>query len=107
MLNKELKLKWIEALENGKYKQGRGCLKDNKGNFCCIGVFCDLLDSSKWTETIDENMYFYNDKSTYGAMRDILNINIIMKLISLNDLEQWSFEKIAGWIEENVEAWDE
>lgn len=35
--------KWIKSLKSGKYKQGEGCLKDNKNQFCCLGVACDIL----------------------------------------------------------------
>lgn len=38
-----------EALESGKYKQGRGVLREGDC-FCCIGVACDLLDSAGWNE---------------------------------------------------------
>lgn len=33
--------KWVKALENGEYKQGKGLLR--KGDeYCCLGVACDL-----------------------------------------------------------------
>jgi len=33
--------KWVEALRNGEYKQGTGCLKA-RDQFCCLGVLSDL-----------------------------------------------------------------
>jgi len=41
--------KWCEALESGKYKQGRDALR-NGDMFCCLGVACDLVDQSKWSD---------------------------------------------------------
>lgn len=44
-MNKEVKKKWVAALRSGKYKQGHGMLRKNKGNdarFCCLGVLCNL-----------------------------------------------------------------
>lgn len=42
---KEVRKLWVEALESGKYKQGKMCLKrtDEEGDrYCCLGVLCDL-----------------------------------------------------------------
>jgi hypothetical protein len=46
-MNEEFKRKWVEALRSGKYAQGTGRLRDGD-SFCCLGVLCDLSDSSKW-----------------------------------------------------------
>jgi hypothetical protein len=40
-MNKRIKKLWIEALTSGKYKQGKGQLRDGD-KFCCLGVLCDL-----------------------------------------------------------------
>lgn len=42
---KELKniIKWVDALESGKYKQGKNKLGDHKSGFCCLGVGCKVL----------------------------------------------------------------
>lgn len=48
--NTNLRTMWVEALRSGKYLQGAGFLKE-AGKFCCLGVLCDLVDSSRWTET--------------------------------------------------------
>ena len=34
--------KWIAALRSGEYKQGKGCLENANGEFCCIGVLAKL-----------------------------------------------------------------
>ena len=39
-------LKWVEALEGGEYKQGRGYLVVN-GKYCCLGVACVLYAKAK------------------------------------------------------------
>lgn len=39
---------WVEALRSGKYKQGRRVLRNNSDEFCCLGVACDIYDSSGW-----------------------------------------------------------
>ena len=40
-MNKEIKQQWIAALTSGKYKQGKGQLRDGN-KFCCLGVLCNL-----------------------------------------------------------------
>ncbi len=37
-----IQTKWLEALESGNYKQGRGCLNGPNG-FCCLGVLCEVM----------------------------------------------------------------
>lgn len=39
--------KWVKALLSGKYKQGRGLLKQqdkNKISYCCLGVLCEIYN---------------------------------------------------------------
>lgn len=40
-MNKEIKQLWVAALRSGEYQQGYGYLNRN-GDFCCLGVLCDL-----------------------------------------------------------------
>jgi hypothetical protein len=42
-----LKARWVEALRSGNYEQTKRTLRDGRG-FCCLGVLCDLIDSTKW-----------------------------------------------------------
>lgn len=37
-----IQTKWLEALESGNYKQGKGYLKDKDG-YCCLGVLCEVM----------------------------------------------------------------
>lgn len=43
---------WIEALESGRYEQGRSVLrnkmKTGSTKYCCIGVLCELDDEFAW-----------------------------------------------------------
>lgn len=45
-MDKRIRTQWVKALRSGKYKQGRGQLKDGN-TFCCLGVLCDLFRKSK------------------------------------------------------------
>lgn len=41
-MNPEVKQKWIEALESGQYKHGKGLLRNGNNEFCALGVLCDI-----------------------------------------------------------------
>lgn len=41
-MNPEIKAKWVAALQSGQYVQGKGQLRNNKNQFCCLGVLCNL-----------------------------------------------------------------
>ena len=47
-MNQEIKTKWVAALRSGKYRQGKGLLRQEPAEggddqFCCLGVLCDVL----------------------------------------------------------------
>lgn len=47
-MNAEIKTKWIQALRSGKYEQTKGTLHVQDNGYCCLGVLCDVFDSSRW-----------------------------------------------------------
>lgn len=47
-----------QALLSGKYKQGTGCLRSNKDEYCCLGVACDISGLGKWV--LEGHRYSYN-----------------------------------------------
>ena len=48
-MNKRVKTQWIKALRSGKYKQGRGSLRNLDNTYCCLGVLCDLYARRRTT----------------------------------------------------------
>lgn len=47
-MDKRLKKLWVKALRSGRYKQGKGALKE-AGQYCCLGVLANI-QGAKWTE---------------------------------------------------------
>jgi len=49
-MRKIIAKKWIKALRSGKYKQGKGYLKQftskNEPRHCCLGVLCELYNDT-------------------------------------------------------------
>lgn len=42
MLDPELKKNWIMALRSGEFRQGIGKFKNFRGDYCCLGVLCEV-----------------------------------------------------------------
>jgi len=43
-MKKQIAKLWIKALRSGKYKQGQTVLRNEKDEYCCLGVLCDLYN---------------------------------------------------------------
>jgi hypothetical protein len=66
-MKKEIAKKWVKALRSGKYKQGKGYLKQfttkNEPRHCCLGVLCELYNDTMkknhkktlYTEEMEDN----------------------------------------------------
>lgn len=54
-MDQEVKAKWLEALESGKYKPTRNALRREDGpvsfKYCCLGVLGDVVDPNGWTNS--------------------------------------------------------
>lgn len=70
MMNPEIKTKWLEALRSGKYKQGKNFLRI-EDRFCCLGVLCDIIDPTKWSDSGHRNNVTYEGCQTMPT-RDFL-----------------------------------
>ena len=103
-MDQTIKNKWVEALRSGTYKQAKNRLRTSKG-FCCLGVLCDVVDSTKWAEgnPFFAPHYFYNGWSGLlpqdiqaAAKLDKEDAQILM---DANDVEDWTFDDIATYID--------
>jgi hypothetical protein len=127
-MKKKIAKKWIKALRSGKYKQGKGYLKqiNNKENYthCCLGVLCELYNEDmkkkhkkllKITRDHFSNFYCFNGNrvdlpiqvqqwanlsTSDGYFTDHRYVSD--SLASLNDREK-TFKDIATAIENNIE----
>jgi len=113
-MNKRIKKLWIDALtgkSKKKYTQGKFKLRDN-GNFCCLGVLCDLHRlkfNRRWKNKIyyneglvlPEKVYEWAGLSEGSPM--IMADNRMDSLSWLND-NDYDFDQIAQLIKEQL--WD-
>lgn len=108
-MQSEIKAKWVEALRSGKYKQALQVLRDtDEGAYCCLGVLCDIIDSSRW----DSDGYYLgtdsDEETEYEDMppESILEVSGLRhdqaeKLASMND-NGIPFTGIAELIEKDL-----
>lgn len=68
--------KWVKALRSGKFKQGRGTLKqyNSKGvaQHCCLGVLCELYNDTmkkNKKKTLTEKVYDNDSDFSHGYCR--------------------------------------
>jgi hypothetical protein len=98
-----LKDRWINTLYSDTYTQGRYVLRNNKGDMCCLGVLCDLADSSKWEPELGGGFIYDKLYETVPArwvkqMVDLSEDDVDI-LVKLNDSEGSTFEEIADYIQ--------
>lgn len=121
-VNTEFIREWVDALRSGDYLQGVGALR-RRGEFCCLGVACDLLVKKGVLEErlsgSGTTMYGHTGDQLSWAMGtlpssalDFLGgsfrmrvmvpgIVIPLSLVVLNDDEGRSFDEIATVLENN------
>lgn len=101
---------WIEALESGEYKQGKGVLHDDETNtYCCLGVLATInnLPTGNLVEldlTIHRSISLSMPKSPFTPVGEFIHMGIpsyppssifqLASLATMNDRE-YSFEDIA------------
>ena len=105
-MNKEIKDKWVAALESGEYRQTQRQLKDWQG-FCCLGVLCDIHAKEVGTMWVTENnsaSYLQKHATLPKEVEEWAGIDRQnwRELISLNDDRGYSFEKIAEVIKRTL-----
>lgn len=91
-MDKELAVKWIEALRSGKYKQGRSRLK-HAGRHCCLGVLCEVAGYKIKRHDVDLCLTPLSEKLPKSIESDC---------IDLNDSDRASFAEIADFLEANL-----
>ena len=107
-MNKELIEKWISALRSGKYLQTTLALRDNYG-FCCLGVFCDIVDNTLW-ETAPGGVYYYAYcMRSYAPGNKWKNVIPFIEQSILSEMNDGgsSFKEIADFIEEELNLYIE
>ena len=123
-------LKWLDALESGKFKKAYGQLVELKKDeetvkgYCCLGVACEVLGkpfgikrvAEKFSlpkhdtedAVLPERLYkLLRLRTEEGELDNSLDIlkdtAVATTLVDLNDKARWSHKKIAQYIRKNPE----
>lgn len=124
-MNEDVAKKWVEALRSGKYRQGKGRLRQtdhtNHGRYCCLGVLCDIAEKEgkfKWKDWIDaQNVYVSHMTLQPDFMATaslppevarwagvLPHCQATQDLAEFNDSEDSHFHGIADYIEGNADT---
>jgi hypothetical protein len=100
-MDQTIKNKWVKALRSGAYAQIKGNLRTSKG-FCCLGVLCDVVDTTRWTSSIYVS-HAYGDYVAFfpPVISDAsgLSHEDAQILMEANDRHKWTFDEIATYID--------
>jgi hypothetical protein len=118
---KDKATKLINALRSGRYKQGHEQLAYGKDEFCCLGVACNISDTSlSWKKNLNgtyaiggkthtlpfaicQEYGFHSDDGTPCDGRQLVINGVSYKSLSDANDGGASFEDLADCIEQNWE----
>lgn len=93
---------WIEALESGKYKQGKGMLQPTPDTYCCLGVANEVCKLGS-----NPNMCNLHSVLELGLWDNYGTCNVTeilsVTLTKLNDTVGWSFKEIANLLRDQLQ----
>lgn len=110
---KHFRLKWLKALESGRYKQAQDALrelrKDGKSyGYCCLGVLCNLAQQDgvgEWKKEGGTARTFklenYEDAGSLPVpLAQVMGMSdeLQNRLVEMNDTEGKTFKEIATYL---------
>jgi len=97
-LPKESRKQWLEALESGKYKQGKSRLQ-NANNYCCLGVYGDIVGAKRMSNKYMPNNLSKDNQKLFPKclLGEGGNSSFAGKLAQMNDGGK-TFKEIAKYI---------
>ncbi len=112
-MNKEVKAKWVAALRSGEYVQGHGQLLTKSGEFCCLGVLCDLHlkmenTNETWQDRDSANLFYMGAGGglplvviNWAGLHDSQSVSMggRTERLSIHNDEGRTFAEIANAIE--------
>jgi hypothetical protein len=122
-MRQDLKKKWVAALRSGEYLQGTGQLKNADGEYCCLGVLCEISGGEWVYDPFDGDLdpepykvyvgggFTSNDELFSDGVAEYFGLSTDAQhtLANMNDGRKngWrgdrkNFDEIADWIEKNL-----
>jgi hypothetical protein len=107
-MNQDIKREWVAKLRSGKYEQGKGRLRSEGNQYCCLGVLCEIgvEDGTIEPPILTDEGYLYNRNSAFLPSALIEEYGLrgqeTVTLMGMNDEKNMSFSHIAQYIEQNL-----
>lgn len=108
-LDPDFKKRWVDALRTGKYKQTRNSLYDQETQgYCCLGIGYKVKFGKEppiGKMLLTPRLRSIKDKQDLKVLNQSTNTehgSVESLLIQKNDGDNWSFKKIATWIEKHL-----
>lgn len=106
-MKKELKERWIAALESGEYEKGKDALCCDGETYCCLGVLAQIegrMDGEFLAGTLEADDFMVLGGEGYiGDKWFGLDVRHHKPLIIIND-DSSTFAPVIEYIKENVEV---
>lgn len=69
-----IKQGWVKNLRSGLYDQGESYLRTPDGDFCCLGVLCDMAEKAGVVQKKEgeAGMIYYGDEASGEWRSDVL-----------------------------------
>jgi hypothetical protein len=102
-----VKSKWLRALRSGEYKRGKGSLKEEvlvKSEYCSTGEFKDTYETRFCCLGVarDCGLTRRHSNGDEFVRSTFLPQKVQKTLARMNDSGDYSFNRIADWIEKNL-----
>lgn len=117
-MDKIIQSKWVAALRSGEYPQGQNMLKSRSGDYCCLGVLCEIHPDVVFheEETASPNTQYIYSAVHKGDMENRIQTQLpeslekelgissglMAKVMEMNDLDGANFNQIADVIEQEA-----
>lgn len=103
IVDPEIKSMWLAALRSGEHQQGTGQLRIDDC-YCCLGVLAKVLEPEKFeSECWASNGHLPTSVEYRAFGEHTFEIELTQEtLVTKNDLNKWTFDQIADFIEENL-----
>lgn len=103
MMKRAFRDAWSAALRSGEYAQGREAL-NREGNFCCLGVRCELDVTEGTMSKVDgESFTWYDGMDNMPSDATLIRWGLseaqANHLARMNDTEHLTFDEIADYLD--------
>jgi len=99
----EHRKQWTAALRSGDYTQGKFALKTREGNFCCLGVACELAVKEGVTKHVGSTCTCGTDGCNSGSGYENQHGNPVNSTLAENVMDWLGLATAGGELKDAVQ----